>query len=92
MQKEMMRCGIPEDIKVYGGLASHPRNAAGAEELKMPGNSRDRPWKARNAGQEGNSCQKELASLAPACRGTFGGRRKAVRDRFALQGGTEDFH
>ena len=23
----------------------------------------------------------------PACRGTFGGRRKAVRDRFALQGG-----
>ena len=22
----------------------------------------------------------------PACRGTFGGRRKAVRDRFALQG------
>ena len=24
----------------------------------------------------------------PACRGTFGGRRKAVRDRFALQGGT----
>ena len=63
MQKEMMKCGIPEDIKVYGGLASHPRNAAGAEELKMPGNSRDRPWKARNAGQEGNSCQKELASL-----------------------------
>ena len=27
----------------------------------------------------------------PACRGTFGGPRKAVRDRFALQGGTEDF-
>ena len=27
----------------------------------------------------------------PACRGTFGGRRKAVRDRFALQGGTGDF-
>ena len=27
----------------------------------------------------------------PACRGTFGGRRKALRDRFALQGGTEDF-
>ena len=25
------------------------------------------------------------------CRGTFGGRRKAVRDRFALQGGTGDF-
>ena len=24
----------------------------------------------------------------PACRGTFGGRRKAVRDRLALQGGT----
>ena len=24
----------------------------------------------------------------PACRATFGGRRKAVRDRFALQGGT----
>ena len=24
----------------------------------------------------------------PACRGTFGGRRKAVRDRFAVQGGT----
>ena len=23
----------------------------------------------------------------PACRGTFGGRRKAVRDRFDLQGG-----
>ena len=23
--------------------------------------------------------------------GTFGGRRKAVRDRFALQGGTGDF-
>ena len=29
--------------------------------------------------------------LGPACRGTFGGRRKAVRDRFALQGGTGDF-
>ena len=27
----------------------------------------------------------------PACRATFGGRRKAVRDRFALQGGTGDF-
>ena len=27
----------------------------------------------------------------PACRGTFGGLRKAVRDRFALQGGTGDF-
>ena len=27
----------------------------------------------------------------PACRGTLGGRRKAVRDRFALQGGTGDF-
>ena len=26
-----------------------------------------------------------------ACRGTFGGRRKAVRDRFALQGGTGHF-
>ena len=24
----------------------------------------------------------------PVCRGTFGGRRKAVRDRLALQGGT----
>ena len=29
--------------------------------------------------------------LSPACRGTFGGRRKAVRDRLALQGGTGDF-
>ena len=27
----------------------------------------------------------------PGCRGTFGGSRKAVRDRFALQGGTGDF-
>ena len=27
----------------------------------------------------------------PACRATFGGRRKAVRDRLALQGGTGDF-
>ena len=27
----------------------------------------------------------------PACRGTFGGRRKPVRDRLALQGGTGDF-
>ena len=27
----------------------------------------------------------------PACRGNFGGRRTAVRDRFALQGGTGDF-
>ena len=26
----------------------------------------------------------------PACWGTFGGRSKAVRDRFALQGGTGD--
>ena len=26
----------------------------------------------------------------PACRRTFGGRRKAVRDRFYLQGGTGD--
>ena len=29
--------------------------------------------------------------LKVACRGTFGGRRKAVRDRLALQGGTGDF-
>ena len=29
--------------------------------------------------------------FSPACRGTFGGRRKAVRERFALQGGTGDF-
>ena len=27
----------------------------------------------------------------PACRGTFGGRMKAVRSRFALPGGTGDF-
>ena len=27
----------------------------------------------------------------PGCRGTYGGHRKAVRDRFALQGGTGDF-
>ena len=27
-----------------------------------------------------------IPSGTPACRGTFGGRRKAVRDRFALQG------
>ena len=27
----------------------------------------------------------------PSPRGTFGGRRKAVRDRLALQGGTGDF-
>ena len=27
----------------------------------------------------------------PVCRGTLGGRWKAVRDRFALQGGTGDF-
>ena len=26
----------------------------------------------------------------PACRRNLGGRRKAVRDRFALQGGTRD--
>ena len=30
----------------------------------------------------------DLALLPVACRGTFGGRRKAVRDRLALQGGT----
>ena len=30
-------------------------------------------------------------SVAGRARGTFGGRRKAVRDRFALQGGTGDF-
>ena len=29
--------------------------------------------------------------LHPQGRGTFGGRRKAVRDRLALQGGTGDF-
>ena len=29
--------------------------------------------------------------LNPACRGTLGRRRKDVRDRFALQGGTGDF-
>ena len=31
------------------------------------------------------------SSSRKLCRGTFGGRRKAVRDRLALQGGTEDF-
>ena len=31
------------------------------------------------------------ASGDPVCRGTFGGRRKAVKDRIALQGGTGDF-
>ena len=30
-------------------------------------------------------------SGSPACRRTFGGRRKAVKDRFALQGGIGDF-
>ena len=30
-------------------------------------------------------------AVNPACRGTSGGRRKAVRDRLALQGGTGDF-
>ena len=38
------------------------------------------PWTARRSNQ---SILKD--------RGTFGGRRKAVRDRFALQGGTGDF-
>ena len=32
-----------------------------------------------------------LEGKVMACRGTFGGRRKAVRDRLALQGGTGDF-
>ena len=77
MQKEMMRCGIPEDIKVYGGLASHLRNVAGAEELKMPGNTRDRTWKARNAGQEGNSCQKKLASIQYFIK-TYDGKKSEI--------------
>ena len=34
---------------------------------------------------------KNIKDPDPACRGTFGGRRKAVRDRLALQGGTGDF-
>ena len=32
-----------------------------------------------------------LPSGEPGVSGAFGGRRKAVRDRFALQGGTGDF-
>ena len=35
--------------------------------------------------------QSRLAAAQGGRRGTFGGRRKAVRDRLALQGGTGDF-
>ena len=49
---------------------------------------------SRHRDQTHISCISALASGFfgnPACRGTFGGRRKAVRDRLALQGGTGDF-
>ena len=42
-------------------------------------------------GEEKTLFQPFAAGAGRNSRGTFGGRRKAVRDRFALQGGTGDF-
>ena len=46
----------------------------------------------RGEGAQRKRCRDPRCSPrgTPACRGTFGGRRKAVRDRLALQGGTGD--
>ena len=54
-----------------------------------------RPWRPDFRGTTGVSLSSPSYLVTPrgnpACRGTFGGRRKAVRDRLALQGGTGDF-
>ena len=48
------------------------------------------PGDLPNPGIEPGSPALQAPRGNPACRGTFGGRRKAVRDRLALQGGTGD--
>ena len=52
-------------------------------------------WHHQLNGREFESCPNfeslRLLEMVPACRGSLGGRRKAVRDRFTLQGGTGDF-
>ena len=53
--------------------------------LRLPGTAR---WAGA---RDSRSCSHLSPRGTPACRGTFGGLRKAVRDRFALQGGTGDF-
>ena len=47
----------------------------------------------RGEGAQSKRCRDPRCSTRgnPACRGTFGGRMKGVRCRFALQGGTWDF-
>ena len=50
-------------------------------------------WRAMTRSPSPRAWRTDFPGFArePACRGTFGGGRKAVRDRFALQGGTGDF-
>ena len=50
---------------------------------------RDQEW--RRGSDEAVPGPSVFPSGNPACRGSFGGRSKAVRDHFALQGGTGDF-
>ena len=52
-----------------------------------------RDQEGRGEGAQRKRCRDPRCSPqgTPSCRVTFGGRRKAVRDRFALQGGTGDF-
>ena len=70
--------------------------------LRRAGNWASRPGRRgiaspvairRGEGAQRKRCRDPRCSPrgTPACRGTFGGRRKAVRDRLALQGGTGDF-
>ena len=74
------------------GLILRRAGKAGKPFQTMQGN----PLSCRD--QEGRRGSEEVVpgpsvfpSGEPACRGTLGGRMKAVRDGFALQGGTGDF-
>ena len=70
----------PHSVSKFGKLSSGHRTGKG--QFSFQSQRKAMPKNAQTTTQmRGN----------PACRGTFGGRRKAVRDRLALQGGTGDF-
>ena len=69
----------------FAGKAGNPFQTTQGNRLSC------RDQEGRRGSEEAVPEPSVFPSGDPACRGTFGGRRKAVRDRFALQGGTGDF-
>ena len=85
---DVARLEFPREI----GLILRGAGKAGNPFQTMQGNRLScRDQEGRRGSEEAVPGPLLFPSGEPGMSGDFGGRRKAVRDRFALQSGTEDF-